>query len=40
MMKYGIGDIRTLTSPDLRGLLRPELLYGPPVVWPDDRKKG
>jgi phenylalanyl-tRNA synthetase alpha chain len=40
MMKYGISDIRTLTSPDLRGLVRPELLYGPPVVSPDDRQKG
>jgi phenylalanyl-tRNA synthetase alpha chain len=28
MMKYGIGDIRTLTSGDLRGLVRPERLYG------------
>ena len=40
MMKYGISDIRTLTSPDLRGLVRPELLYGPPMVSPDDRQKG
>ena len=40
MMKYGISDIHTLTSLDLRGLVRPELLYGPPVVSPDDRQKG
>lgn len=32
MMKYGISDIRTLTSPDLRGLNRPELLYGPTII--------
>jgi phenylalanyl-tRNA synthetase alpha chain len=32
MMKYGISDIRALSSGDLRGLARPELLYGPTII--------
>ena len=32
MMKYGIGDIRTVTSADLRGLIQPDLLYGPAIL--------